>query len=62
MDPGAGEIPVIEPDLLRLIFDGGFGLVALFLLHGIAGKIGALEATLAMVARRVMNGGEHGEG
>lgn len=47
---------MIEPELLRLIFDGGFGLVALFLLHGIAGKIGALEATMAMIARRVIGG------
>lgn len=50
---------MIDPELLRLIFDGGFGLVALYLLHGVAGKLGALEATLAMVARQMIQGGNN---
>ena len=49
---------MIEPEFLRLVFDGGFGLVALYLLHGVAGKLGALEATLAMVARQMIKGGD----
>lgn len=52
---------MIEPELLRLIFDGGFGLVALYLLHGVAGKLGALEATMAMVARAMIGGGRDDE-
>ena len=52
----------MDAEILRLVFDGGFGLVALYLLHGVAGKLGALEATLSMVARAMIGGGRDDEG
>lgn len=45
---------MIDAELMRLLLDGGFGLVALWLLHGVAGKLGAMEATLSVLVTRVL--------
>lgn len=47
---------MIDPDMVRLLLDGGFGAIALVLLHQVAGRLGSLEATLSLLARRIVGG------
>lgn len=52
----------MTPDILRLVLEGGGGLLALYLLHGMRGDLAALSARMDHLFTLLLKGKHDDEG